>query len=189
MGKNRKSLGGENKDLMMEILGEHSFTNSCSAGGSLAVVEVFLLWRYLLVNHVVFTVRKHRKAKCRENSHKDNLKITLCVTWRGSIKGTVLFGAIARRRVHRKLIKKGVNQKVSVYKKKISFYSFKPEVILFVWCYNSFTLQAMVRINLFCLGQKCSDLYKFKFSSVFPFKLSNLKIFRCAYKERSILLI
>ena len=145
----------------------------------MAEVEVLLLWRFLLVNHVVFTVRKHRKAKCREDSHKDNLKITLCVTWRGSIKGRVLFGAIARRRVHRKFIKKGVNQKVSVDKKK-SFYSFKPEVKQFVRCCNSFTLQVMVRINLFCLGQKCSDLYKFKFSFVFPFKLSNLKIFKRA---------
>ena len=85
----------------------------------MAEVEVLLLWRFLLVNHVVDTVRKHRKAKCREDSHKDNLKITLCVTWRGSIKGRVLFGAIARRRVHRKFIKKGVNQKVSVDKKNL----------------------------------------------------------------------
>ena len=46
----------------------------------MAVVEVFLLWRYLLVNHVVDTVGKHRKAKCRENSQKHNLKVTLCVT-------------------------------------------------------------------------------------------------------------
>ena len=87
----------------------------------MAEVEVLLLWRFLLVNHVVDTVGKHRKAKRRENSHKHNLKITLCVISRGSLKGTVLFGAIARRRVHRKFIKKGVIQKVSVGKKKYLF--------------------------------------------------------------------